>query len=248
MARKRESLQLRVPGRPVDDVVEELRAQRPRGGVRLRCGEDGQVRITEAGRSNPPDFRGQLRQEGADTVLDGEVRETRLGRFNDVLFVVLAAFMFAVAVLLAVGNIRDEAPGIAVCGICALLFLGIVVAGRKLRGRAFTAQAELYRNLLVTRLGIEPPMPVHLPDPDDEEARRFSALSLALYDRLHRGALLRDCGPEVDALADVLTGEGFSRAEADRAVEALAVEFAKSSVEEQAKILDQLRAQRASGL
>lgn len=245
MARRSEPLQLRVRGRTVGDVVDELRAQRLRGRVRLTCGEDGQVRITEASRSNPPAFRGQLRQEGADTVLDGEVRETRLGRFNDVLFVVLAAFMTAVAVLLALDNIRDEAPAIALCGVCALLFLGLVLGGRKLRGRAFADQAELYRNLLATRLGIEPPMPVDLPDPDDEDQRRFSALSLALYDRLHRGALLRDCAAEVDALTDLLTGQGFSRAEAGQVVEDLSVEFAKSSSEEQEQVLAQLRAQLA---
>lgn len=245
MARKREPLALRAPGRTVGEVTDLLRADRTRGGVRLTCRDDGQVGITQPGRSNPPAFRGRLRQDGADTVLDGEVRETLGGRFVDVLFVdvlfvVLTVFMAAMAVLLAVADASGDAAGIAVCGISAVLFLGIALIGRKVRGSAFTAQAELYRNLLADRLGIEAPA---LPGPDDH---RLAALSLAFYEKLHRGLPLRDCAAEVDALVELMAEDGISRAEAGEAVEALAVEFARASAEEQAEILAQLRSQQPS--
>ena len=244
MARKREPLQLRAPGRTVGEVADLLRAEGRRGRVRLTCRDDGRVRITEASRSNPPAFRGQLRQDGADTVLDGEVRETLGGRFVDGLFVVLTVFMAAMAVLLAVVAGAGAVAGIAVCGVSAVLFLGIALIGRKVRGSAFAAQAQLYRSLLVDRLGIDAPaVPEVL---DDEEQQRLAALCLALYDKLHRGLPLRDCAAEVDALVDLMARDGVSRAEAAESVEALAVEFAKVTPDEQAEILAQLRAQQPS--
>ena len=244
MARKREALQLRVPGRTVGEVVDLLRADRLRGGVRLTCRDDGRVGITQPGRSNPPAFRGRLRQDGADTVLDGEVRETLGGRFVGVLFVVLTVFMAAMAALLAVVAGTGAVAGVAVCGVSAVLFLGIALIGRKVRGSAFAAQAQLYRSLLVDRLGIDAPaVPEVL---DDEEQQRLAALCLALYDRLHQGLSLRDCAIEVGALVDLMAQDGISRSEAGESVEALAVEFARTPPDEQAAILAQLRAQQPS--
>jgi hypothetical protein len=206
------------------------------------------VRVRESSRTYPPAFSGQLRQEGADTVLAGEVRETVAGRLWDGAFVGLTAFLALVALLLAVFDLRGGAVGIAVCGVGALLFLGVVLLNRKVRGPAFAGQVDAYRYLLTARLGIEPPSRVldgvgaDQPELDDDGRRRLAAAALPLLEKLRTGASLRECAAEAAALTDLFAAEGLSPAEARLAVDALAHEFEQSPPREQGEIVLQLQA------
>jgi hypothetical protein len=193
MAGLRAPLQLRLPGRGTGDVVRAVQDPAFRRRARdqrlwVRCGDDGRVRIRQLSRYSPPAFAGQLRQDGADAVLAGEVRETVAARLFDGLFAVLTVVMATVAVL--VGVLGHDATGVVVCGLGAVGFLGIVLLTRRVRRGAFAADVERYRLLLGTWLGAEVRPDAVLTDAPPADLR-FAAPLLALLDRLPVGAVRR---------------------------------------------------------
>jgi hypothetical protein len=247
MAVLRAPLVLRLPGRDVSGAVREVQDPGFRRRARdqrlwVRCRDDGRLRIRQLSRYSPPAFAGHLRQDGADAVLAGEVRETVAARLFDGIFAVLTVFLSVVAVL--VGVLGHDVTGVVVCGLGALAFLGTVLLTRMVRRRAFAADVERYRLLLGTWLGAESRPDAVLTDVPATD-HRFAAPLLALLDRPDRGAPLGDCVREVGALADLLAAEGLPRDRAVQAVEGIAGEFQRSSPEERSEVLGRLRSQQS---
>jgi hypothetical protein len=242
MAQRGDPLELRVPGRTVAEVIAQLQdaGRHDRGrDFRAVCRDDGRVRAHQpAARAQPPVLVGELQQDGPDVVLAGELRESLGARVVAALFVVLTVFMAAVAVLLVVVGGAGDVTGIAVCGVSAVAFLGVVLMGRWVRRTARPAELVAYRAALAGRLGVEEPPTADRPASVDPRAARAT---LALFERLDGGVPFAGCAAEAGTLAGLLVDEGLSRGDARTAVEALAAEFVRSSGEERGEVLHRLR-------
>jgi len=126
ISRQRKVIQLSVPSASVEDAVAAMRQSKELAGhglgMRLTIYGDGRVhaRLPGGRYHSPPYLRARFDATSGSMTLSGVIREAFGEVFVPRMFLALAVFMLAVAVLLVI--VGNPVPGSIICFIFGALF------------------------------------------------------------------------------------------------------------------------------
>jgi hypothetical protein len=126
ITRQRTTIEIGVSSASVADAVAAMRQRQswagPHLGMRLKVYDDGRVhaRLPGGRYHNPPFLRARFEADGGPVTLKGVIHEAFGEIIAPLIFMVLAVFMLAVAIILVV--VGNPVPGSIICFIGGFLF------------------------------------------------------------------------------------------------------------------------------
>jgi hypothetical protein len=167
ITRQRKPVQVGLSSVSAGDAIADMRQRQswagPHLGMRLKVYDDGRVHARMPGGRyhNPPFLRARFESDGGPVTLKGVIREA----FGEVIvpriFMALAVFMLAVAIILVI--VGNPVPGSIICFIGGFLFTLTGYALGRLRRNSFRIDCNRLMEKVTAVLPLSSDSPHRLP-------------------------------------------------------------------------------------